>query len=97
MAFYGGKDTERTKVYRLFSLLFMHEPTDTEVRDITNLFETKFEVLLVKSGWTLPGFFQKTVISRHMSRCITILWEKNQDYGERQQKKYRNSFSQSGS
>ncbi|MBM4128575.1 MAG: hypothetical protein FJ243_00485 [Nitrospira sp.] len=43
MAFYGGKDTERTKVYRLFSLLFMHEPTDTEVRDITNLFETKFE------------------------------------------------------
>lgn len=41
MAFYGGKETERAKLYKLFSSLFMQEPTDEMVIVITSLFETK--------------------------------------------------------
>jgi TorA maturation chaperone TorD len=42
VAFYGGKDIERAKLYKLFSSLFVQEPTDEILIEVKNVFDLKF-------------------------------------------------------
>lgn len=42
MAFYGGEDIERAKLYKLFSSLFIQEPRNEIVMELKNMFGMKF-------------------------------------------------------
>lgn len=60
MAFYSGEDVERAKLYKLFSSLFVQEPSDEMLVEIKNIFGMRFNDTLYEIKIDFAHLFSET-------------------------------------